>query len=156
MSKTVKEHWNPVVEVIHNSAAGDIYAVLEDRVQDVPVEKQVVADEDGLPVETGRYDTRPVQSQFWLVLRSGEEQAEAYMGTVKRQLDGRDNFVGYSSSVMAQLLHQTGLRLEEIEELGRDVYFTGAVFRLKHEKVSKSLTRRLLQSDDRELDLVRD
>jgi hypothetical protein len=156
VTNKVKEHWDPVVEVIQSAAVGDIYAVLEDRVQDVPMEKQVVLGDDNLPVETGRYDKRPVQSQFWLVLKSGDEQAEAYMGTVKRPLNGRDEFKRYSFRVLNQLLHQTGIRLEELAGLKRDIYFTGDIFGFKDEKVDRILLGSLLQSDDKTIDLVRD
>lgn len=156
MSETVREHWNPVVEVIKAVITGDIYAVLEDRVHDVPMEKQMVLGDDNLPAETGRYDKKPVQSQFWLVLTSGDEHTKAYLGTVKRPLDGSDKFQGYSSNVMRQLLHQTGIRLEELDVLQRDIYFTGDVFGFDNEKVDKTLISCLLQSDDKTLDLVRD
>jgi len=156
VSEAVKEHWNPVVEVIKAVTAGDIYAVLEDRIQDVPMEKQVVLGDDNLPAETGKYDKKPVQSQFWLVLTSGDEQTKAYLGTVNRPLNGKDKFQGILSNVMRQLLHQTGIRMEEISVLQRDIYFTGDVFGFDNEKVDKTLISCLLQSDDKTLDLVRD
>ena len=109
---------------------------------------------DGLVEECA---PRPLDDLVLYVRAGKQEQVnQSYLGFAERILDPDSAKVSYTPDAFMQLNHEIGVRLLELSETGRDVYFTSSLLGYDSAKVTEEMVDKMLGSDkSREIGFVR-
>lgn len=159
LAETCEIHWRVLFDSIQELTDSEepLRVILGIQPVSDGMKKDYGVDEQGVFSELPHY---PIDNFFLYVTTRDKPDkflCPVYLGSGKRQFDPDSNdYYYYSSSVIRQLNHEIGLRIERLKELKRDVYFTSKFLDYENEEATQEFIDGLLNSYGKELGIVKE